>query len=162
MMPRTPISLAIAALVVVMAIWPSFAAVNPAANTVNTARIDPYKNYHFRIQFVATDVAGFSAFSTSMQNGARAINLNHGSTRDATLEIWATNPNHARKNVSIVEVNEAGSPISRKAFQQCWVSEYQALPDLDSNAHEVAIEHLKLECGLGSVAPAPSLPSPSR
>jgi hypothetical protein len=28
---------------------------------------------------------------------------------------------------------------------RCWVSEYQALPDLDANANAIAIQHLKLE-----------------
>jgi phage tail-like protein len=28
---------------------------------------------------------------------------------------------------------------------RCWVSEFQALPDLDANANAVAIQHLKLE-----------------
>ncbi len=28
---------------------------------------------------------------------------------------------------------------------RCWVSEYQALPDLDANANAVAIQHIKLE-----------------
>jgi phage tail-like protein len=28
---------------------------------------------------------------------------------------------------------------------RCWVSEYQAFPDLDANANAVAIQHLKLE-----------------
>jgi phage tail-like protein len=28
---------------------------------------------------------------------------------------------------------------------RCWVSEYQAMPDLDANANAIAIEHIKLE-----------------
>jgi phage tail-like protein len=28
---------------------------------------------------------------------------------------------------------------------RCWVSEYQALPDLDAGTNTVAIEHIKLE-----------------
>ena len=34
--------------------------------------------------------------------------------------------------------------IAYKIFR-CWVSEYQALPDLDANANAIAIEHIKLE-----------------
>jgi phage tail-like protein len=34
--------------------------------------------------------------------------------------------------------------LSYKVFR-CWVSEYQALPDLDANADAVAIQHIKLE-----------------
>ena len=41
--------------------------------------------------------------------------------------------------------NEAGQlAIAYKVFR-CWVSEYQALPDLDANANAVAIQTLKLE-----------------
>ena len=28
---------------------------------------------------------------------------------------------------------------------RCWVSEFQALPDLDAGANAIAIEHIKLE-----------------
>ncbi len=34
--------------------------------------------------------------------------------------------------------------IAYKVYR-CWVSEYQALPDLDANANAVAIQHIKLE-----------------
>ena len=34
--------------------------------------------------------------------------------------------------------------IAYKIYR-CWVSEYQAMPDLDANANAIAIEHLKLE-----------------
>ena len=28
---------------------------------------------------------------------------------------------------------------------RCWVSEFQALPDLDAGANAIALEHIKLE-----------------
>ena len=34
--------------------------------------------------------------------------------------------------------------IAYKIYR-CWVSEYQALPDLDANANAIAIEHIKIE-----------------
>ena len=41
--------------------------------------------------------------------------------------------------------NEAGQlAIAYKVFR-CWVSEYQALPELDGNANAVAIQSIKLE-----------------
>jgi phage tail-like protein len=50
-----------------------------------------------------------------------------------------------RKDVILEVYNEAGQlAIAYKLFR-CWVSEYQALPDLDANANAVAIEHIKLE-----------------
>ena len=42
-------------------------------------------------------------------------------------------------------MNEAGQvAISYHVFR-CWVSEFQALPDLDSNANAVSIQHMKIE-----------------
>jgi phage tail-like protein len=50
-----------------------------------------------------------------------------------------------RKDVIIDFFNEAGQlAISYKVYR-CWVSEYQALPDLDSNANAIALQHIKLE-----------------
>jgi phage tail-like protein len=41
--------------------------------------------------------------------------------------------------------NEAGQLALRYLVYRCWVSEYQALPDLDANATAVAIQTIKLE-----------------
>ena len=50
-----------------------------------------------------------------------------------------------RKDIIIEVYNEAGQlALAYKVFR-CWVSEYQALPDLDANANAVAIQTLKLE-----------------
>ena len=46
----------------------------------------------------------------------------------------------------IIEVyNEAGQVALAYKVYRCWVSEYQALPDLDANANAVAIQTIKLE-----------------
>jgi phage tail-like protein len=50
-----------------------------------------------------------------------------------------------RKDIIIEVYNEGGQlALAYKVFR-CWVSEYQALPDLDANANAVAIQHIKLE-----------------
>ncbi|MDE2297206.1 MAG: phage tail protein, partial [Burkholderiales bacterium] len=50
-----------------------------------------------------------------------------------------------RKDLIIELYNETGQlVISYKVFR-AWVSEFQALPDLDANANAVAIQHIKLE-----------------
>ena len=49
------------------------------------------------------------------------------------------------KEVRIDLLNEEGEPVWRFFVHRCWVSEYQALPDLDANANAIAIEHIKLE-----------------
>ena len=50
-----------------------------------------------------------------------------------------------RKDIIIEMYNEAGQlAIAYKVFR-CWVSEFQALPELDANANAVAIQSIKLE-----------------
>jgi len=50
-----------------------------------------------------------------------------------------------RKDLIIEEFNEAGQKVLAYQVFRAWVSEYQALPDLDANANAVAIQHIKLE-----------------
>ena len=87
-----------------------------------------------------------------------AITLERGVTHDQDFEKWANKVwNFAsglgaevslkdfRKDIIIELYNEAGQlAVAYKLFR-CWVSEFQALPDLDANANAVAIARLKLE-----------------
>jgi len=87
-----------------------------------------------------------------------AITLDRGVTHDLEFEKWANKVwNYGsglgaevslkdfRKDIIIEIYNEAGQlAISYKVFR-CWVSEYQATADLDSNANAVLIQHIKLE-----------------
>jgi phage tail-like protein len=100
--------------------------------------------------------------STSRKSPGRtefdAITLERGVTHDPDFEAWAAKVwrvgaglgaevslKDFRKDVIIDFYNEAGQlAISYKVYR-CWVSEYQALPDLDANANAVAIQHIKLE-----------------
>jgi len=41
--------------------------------------------------------------------------------------------------------NEAGQLVLAYKIYRCWVSDCQALPDLDANANAIAIQSLKLE-----------------
>ena len=50
-----------------------------------------------------------------------------------------------RKDIYLEFYNEAGQLVIAYKIYRCWVSEYQALPDLDANANAIAIEHIKLE-----------------
>jgi len=50
-----------------------------------------------------------------------------------------------RKDLIVDVYNEAGQPVLAYKVFRAWVSEYQALPDLDANANAVAIQTLKLE-----------------
>jgi len=49
------------------------------------------------------------------------------------------------KNLRNALLNEEGQPVWRFFVHRAWVSEYQALPDLDAGANAIAIEHIKLE-----------------
>jgi phage tail-like protein len=86
------------------------------------------------------------------------ITLERGITHDIEFEKWAYKVwNHGtssgsevslkdfRKDVTIEIYNEAGQLVIAYKVYRCWVSEYQALPDLDSNANTVLIEYIKLE-----------------
>ena len=50
-----------------------------------------------------------------------------------------------RKDIIIEVYNEVGQLALTYKIFRCWVSEYQALPELDANANAVAIQHIKLE-----------------
>jgi phage tail-like protein len=50
-----------------------------------------------------------------------------------------------RKDITLEMYNEAGQLAIAYKIYRCWVSEYQAMPDLDANANAVAIQHIKLE-----------------
>ena len=87
-----------------------------------------------------------------------AITLERGVTHDPEFERWANkiwnygsglgsevSLEDFRKDIIIELYNEAGQLVISYMVYRCWVSEFQALPDLDANANAVAIETLKLE-----------------
>lgn len=87
------------------------------------------------------------------------IILERGVTHDLEFEKWANKVwNYGaglgtevsladfRKNITLEFYNEAGQLAIAYHIYRCWVSEYQALPELDANGHpRVAIQFLKLE-----------------
>ena len=50
-----------------------------------------------------------------------------------------------RKDVIIEIYNEAGQLVIAQKVYRCWISEYQAFPDLDAKINTVLIEYIKLE-----------------
>jgi phage tail-like protein len=50
-----------------------------------------------------------------------------------------------RKDIIIEVYNEAGQLVISYKVYRCWVSEYQAMPELDASANAVAIQTMKLE-----------------
>jgi len=148
--------------------------------SVNQARVDPYKNFKFRVKWDGKYVAGISKVSTlkrvtevvkhraggdpssSKKSPGRTeydpISLDRGVTHDTEFEKWAnkvwnygnglgseTSLADFRKDIIIEMYNEAGQLVIAYKVYRCWVSEYQAQPDLDANANAVAIQHIKLE-----------------
>ena len=100
--------------------------------------------------------------STSRKSPGRSkyepVTLERGVTHDIDFEQWAnkiwnfgsgagaeTSLADFRKDVIVDMFNEAGQKVISYQLFRCWVSEYQALPDLDANANAVAIQMLKLE-----------------
>ena len=87
-----------------------------------------------------------------------AITLERGVTHDTEFEKWANKVwqvgaglgaevslKDFRKDLIIEIYNEAGQLVIVYKVYRCWVSEFQAAPDLDANANAVALQHLKLE-----------------
>jgi phage tail-like protein len=87
-----------------------------------------------------------------------AISLERGVTHDTEFEKWANKVwnfgnglgaevslKDFRKDLTIELLNEAGQVVIAYKVFRCWVSEFQALSDLDANANAVAIQHIKLE-----------------
>jgi phage tail-like protein len=100
--------------------------------------------------------------STSHKSPGRtkyeALTLERGVTHDTEFEKWANKVWNFgagagaevsladfRKDIIIDLFNEAGQKVIAYKVYRCWVSEFQALPDLDANANAVAIQQLKLE-----------------
>lgn len=151
------------------------------ANTgfvVNAHRVDPYKNFKFRVLWDGKPVLGVSKVSSLKRTtevvkhrsggensydhkspgrtSYEAVTMERGITHDIEFEKWA-NMVHTfdgdpamdlagyKKDLILEVMNEKGQVALRYNLYRCWVSEFQALPDLDANANAVAIEHLKLE-----------------
>ncbi len=85
-----------------------------------------------------------------------AITLSAGVTHDTAFEAWANLVNNYqgeaamslknfRKDVTIDVFNLAGQKVLSYNVFRCWVSEYQALPELDAAGNAVMLQTLKLE-----------------
>jgi phage tail-like protein len=87
-----------------------------------------------------------------------AITIERGVTHDKAFEDWANLVwkygaaagdevalRDFRKDIVIDLYNEAGQLVFSYKVYRCWISEYQALPDLDANSSAIAIEYIKIE-----------------
>jgi phage tail-like protein len=87
-----------------------------------------------------------------------AITLERGITHDLAFEQWANKVwdfqaglgsevslGDFRKDLTIELYNEAGQLVIAYLVYRCWVSEYQAMPELDANSNAIAIHSIKVE-----------------
>jgi phage tail-like protein len=86
------------------------------------------------------------------------VTLERGVTHDLEFERWANKVwavgaglgaevslKDFRKDIIVELYNEAGQVALAYKIFRCWVSEYQALAELDANGNGVAIQMIKLE-----------------
>lgn len=84
--------------------------------------------------------------------------LEKGIIHDPEFELWAKKSRNYmlqteeavshkdfRKDLVIEIYNEAGKLAAAYKVYRCWVSKYQALPELDTGGNAVAIQSIKLE-----------------
>jgi len=92
------------------------------------------------------------------QTTYEAISLERGVTHDTEFEKWANKVwNYGsglgsevslkdfRKDIMIEMYNEAGQLVKAYKVYRCWVSEFQALPELDASGNAIAIESITLQ-----------------
>ena len=92
------------------------------------------------------------------QTKYEAISLERGVTHDTEFEKWANKVwNYGsglgaevslkdfRKDITIEVYNEAGQLAIAYKVYRCWVSDFQAMPELDASGNAIAIQSIKLE-----------------
>ena len=145
---------------------------------INTHRIDPYKNFKFRVKWDNVYVAGLSKMSAIKRTTEaiewreaggpsivrklpgrtkfEPITMESGLTHDRQFFSWAeqvSNPKgdkamslkNYRKEVTVEVLNLQATPVMAFILHRAWVSEFQAVPEMDANANAVAIQTLKFE-----------------
>ena len=146
--------------------------------TVNANRLDPYKNFKFKVKWDNHYVAGISHVSplrrttevVEHREGGDAgvfrrspgrttyepITLQRGVTHDTDFEDWSNRVSRLgagnevafanfRKDIVIELHNEAGQLVLAYRVHRCWVSDYQALADLDAAGNGTLIQSITLE-----------------
>jgi len=84
------------------------------------------------------------------------LTMERGITHDLEFEAWANKVHplagdasmdlvEYKKELTLEVLNEKGQVATRYFLHGCWVSEFTAIPELDSNANAIAIETIKIE-----------------
>ncbi len=83
------------------------------------------------------------------------ITMERGLTKDETFEAWAMavydrnlgglSHSDFRRDITIELYSQTGDKVRAWNAYRCWVSEYQALPELDANTGAIAFEHIVIQ-----------------
>jgi phage tail-like protein len=131
--------------------------------TVNPTRLDPYKNFKFRLKLDGRYVAGANQASGLMSHDDTAktpgrskyepITLESGVTHDSDFQQWASSGlsgvikaanQPLTKNLMLEVYDEAGNLTMAYAIRGASVVDYQPMPKLDGSSNAVAIQAMKL------------------
>jgi phage tail-like protein len=86
-----------------------------------------------------------------------AITFERGVTHDPEFEQWANSlvDNYSapggvslrdlRRDLGIEQIDESGQPTLTLKVYRCWVSDYQAMPDLDASSNAIAIQTIVIQ-----------------
>ena len=140
---------------------------------VNPHRLDPYKNFKFRMILDGKIVPNVSKVGPLKRRTAailvrdgnfanhtitapgltefEPLVIERGITHDKTFENWAAlaygagmSLKNFRKNLRIDLLNEQGTVVRSYMVFRAWVSEYTALPEMNASANDIAIETIVL------------------
>jgi|SRR5262245_33736448 len=132
-------------------------------------RIDPFRGFNFRVEFIGLGVASFSEVSgltgdgdsvdyregTDPINNVRKLSglrkfgpmmFKRGTTRDDTLWQWyarIAGGADERYSGSVVLMNEAHQDVMRWNFENGWINKIEG-PALKASGNEVAIEGMEV------------------
>jgi phage tail-like protein len=134
------------------------------------ARVDPYRNFRFKVEIQGIEQAGFSecsGFGSTVEvieyrEGGEAstvrklpgkvtypdITLKWGVTDSRELYEWhlaVVNGAVDRRSGSIILQNDAGQEKARWNFFNAWPSKYDG-PDFNAKGNDVSIDSLTVSC----------------
>jgi phage tail-like protein len=132
-------------------------------------RIDPFRGFNFRVEFIGLGVASFSEVSGLTADGDTAdyregtdpvnsvrrlpalrkylmLKFVRGQTADDSLWRWyarIANGVNERYNGSVILMNEAHRDVMRWNFENAFINKMEG-PTLKASANEVAIETMEV------------------
>ena len=124
--------------------------------------MNPYQNHKFHLLLNGKTVAAFSKMSeakrtnlrSNLKSGKRLV-LEQGLTVDSSFKTWAKDASAKsklgsklqviRKNLTIESFDGAGKLVAAYKVNGCWVSDYNAMPELNADGNAVGIASIVLE-----------------